>query len=167
MDTFRFVLVICLICQVSMATAGSIYKCKDEKGQVTFSQTKCGDDAVPQELKSVPTVQGGQKSAAEQLQEMRAIRQSGKPKTTKSTKTPRKSDCPYISSTARKNKIRGDEVFKCMTKSELQSVVGRRPDSVRRGSDGNDSWHWYLGSNSFHAYFDGDGKLKSWSGWSR
>lgn len=156
-----------LIFGTATITAGTIYKCKDENGNMVFSQTRCGDDAETQNVEDVPVIQGGSKSATQQLEEMQAIRRSGKSASSTKKSPARESDCPPMSHIARRNKLVGDEVFKCMTQSELRGVVGRGPDSVRSGSDGEESWHWYLGSNSFHAYFDNKGRLMTWSGWSR
>ena len=157
----------CLLLSAPVAvTAATVYKCTSPGGSTTFSQTPCEGRIQTLDISPVSTGTGHSRTAAEQLQEMQRIRGGSNSPAPAASSTP-SYRCPPMSSTARKNKIRQDEVFECMTKSELVEVVGRRPNNIREESSGRASFHWHLGSNSFHAFFDTEGRLESWSGWHR
>ncbi len=162
----KSIIITTLLLTPVIGESATVYKCKDEYGMTVFSQQPCGNKS---EEIYVTNPQSGlgkppsNKTAQQQLRDLQALDDRRK-RTVKKRKV---GGCSYIQSVTRRNMVTSRKLFKCMTKSELQRVLGP-PHSRHTGSRGNadESWHYhYEDGPSIHVFFDAAGLVESWSGW--
>lgn len=169
-------LAIAALCLAGTATqAATVFKCTDDQGHTVFSQTPCAPPGEGDRLHVDDPGPGVMppRSPMEQLEAMRQIREGGAtgagvPREQRSAPTygGSQDDCAQLSHIRRRNMVVGNEMFRCMTKSELRSVMEREPDSVHSSSSGSESWHYHHpDGSSTHVFFDSEGLVRSWSGW--
>lgn len=151
---------------ITAHAAEQYYRCVDEQGRVTFSQSPCGPSSELREFDDdIGSGPARQRSAAEQLRIMERIRQGGGGDRAAAAARPPADLCAGVTSLTLRNARVGKQLTRCHTASDVRSMFGS-PQSTARWSGGgvyDTRWNFVFEKGPRLSVYFKDGRVVRWS----